>query len=213
MTNRSLSIVIVAEGSSDGALEWPIRWLFKELGVKCPLEIHTSFRSHDSNSGLEGKLKTACQLFEPDLILVHRDTDGTSYEKRLEEIKAVSERLDIVDLVPIVTIRMMEAWLLISESAIRVASGNPQGRITLNLPKIKQLEGIADPKSLLFKLLRTASELKGRRLKKFSEFEARRIAAEEIEDFSPLLQLSAFKALKEILEEMISAGRLQKEAG
>ena len=187
MSADLLSIVIVAEGRSDSALEWPIRWLFKELGIKNPLEIQTSFRSRDSKSGLEGKLRTACQLFEPDLILVHRDSDGTSYKKRFEEIQRVSEQLDIVDLVPVVTVRMMEAWLLISEPAIRIASGNPQGRVSLNLPKTRQLEAIADPKSLLFELLKTASELKGRRLKKFSEFEARRITAEEIEDFSPLL--------------------------
>jgi hypothetical protein len=204
MSADPLSIVIVAEGSSDSALEWPIRWLFKELGIKNPLEIKTSFRSHDSKSGLKGKLRTACQLFEPDLILVHRDSDGTSYKKRFEEIQRVSAQLDIVDLVPVVTVRMMEAWLLISEPAIRIASGNPQGRVSLNLPKTRQLEAIADPKSLLFELLKTASELKGRRLKKFSEFEARRITAEEIEDFSPLLQLSAFQALKKALKEKFS---------
>jgi hypothetical protein len=65
------------------------------------------------------------------------------------------------------------------------------------------LEGIADPKSLLFQLLREASELKGRRLKKFSETEARKITAVEIEDFSPLLRLRAFQALKEALKDQL----------
>lgn len=201
MNTSALSIVIVVEGSSDSALEWPVRWLFKSLGIDRPLEIQTSFRSQEPSSSLEGKLKTACQLFEPDLILLHRDSDGTSYEKRLEEIQTVSGIVNPVTVVPLITVRMMETWLLISESAIRIASGNPQGRQPLGLPKIAQLEKIADPKSLLFKLLRDASELKGRRLKKFSEFEARKIAAEEIEDFSPLLQLNAFQALKNALEE------------
>jgi hypothetical protein len=121
----------------------------------------------------------------------------------LQEIENATRIVDSVAVVPLITVRMMESWLLISESAIRTASGNPQGRKPLEIPKISSLEGIADPKSLLFKLLRDASELKGRRLKKFSETEARKIIAVEIEDFSPLLRLRAFQALKEALKNQL----------
>ena len=196
-----LSVVIVAEGSSDSALESPVRWLINYLEIDRPLEIQISFRSQDSGTGLPGKLQTACQLFEPDLVLLHRDSDGTSYEKRLEEIEAAAQAVDTVPVVPVIPIRMTEAWLLIDEQAIRRASGNPQGKTQLELPKIGNLETIADPKSLLFDLLRKASELKGRRLKKFSVFEARKILAEEIEDFSALLQLSAFQKLLDLLRK------------
>lgn len=65
-----LSVVIVAEGSSDSALESPVRWLINDLEIDRPLEIQISFRSQDSGTGLPGKLQTACQLFEPDLVLL-----------------------------------------------------------------------------------------------------------------------------------------------
>ena len=198
-----MTIVIVGEGTSDSALQWPVRWIFEELDFSGELEIHISHRSLDKGAGLRGKIETAIKLFSPDVIFVHRDSDGESYDQRANEIATASDHFDSMKFVPLITVRMMEAWLLINESAIRIAAGNPKGNKPLNLPRIGKLETLTDPKTLLFDLLREASELTGRRLKKFSVYEARRIAAEEIQDFSPLLQLKAFQNLKKEIEAKI----------
>jgi len=91
---------------------------------------------------------------------------------------------------------MTEAWLLIDESAIREASGNPNGRTPLALPRTRDLEKLPDPKELLYELLRQASELSGRRLAKFKPDECVHRLAELIDDFSPLCGLPAFKLLQ-----------------
>ena len=90
----------------------------------------------------------------------------------------------------------LEAWLLIDQSAIRRAAGNPNGTVDLVLPPIGQLESITDPKECLYDLLKAACELGGRRLKKFKPFRLVRLIAENISDFSPLRQPSAFRRLE-----------------
>jgi hypothetical protein len=59
---------------------------------------------------------------------------------------------------------MLEAWLLLDETAIRQVAGNPKGKINLLLPKASNVENIADPKQQLKDTLAKASGLSGRRL-------------------------------------------------
>jgi hypothetical protein len=91
---------------------------------------------------------------------------------------------------------MQEAWLLIDQAAIRRAAGNPNGTADLVLPAVGLIESITNPKGLLYELLKAASELRGRRLKKFRPDKHVRLIAEIISDFSPLRQLPAFRRLE-----------------
>ncbi len=88
---------------------------------------------------------------------------------------------------------MTEAWLLFDESAIRLASGNPNGKVPLKIPHISRLEDQPDPKQLLHELLTAASELSGRRRKSFDPKAGTRSIARLLDDFSPLRKLSAFR--------------------
>jgi len=88
---------------------------------------------------------------------------------------------------------MSEAWLLFDESAIRAASGNPNGKTKLKLPLPKAVEGLHDPKAVLRELVKAASEATGRRLQKLDTSNIPRTVAENIDDFAPLRQLSAFR--------------------
>jgi hypothetical protein len=92
----------------------------------------------------------------------------------------------------VVPVREQEAWLLVDESAIRRAAWNPHGRVRLALPKVKALEGVADPKALLRSALETASEKTGRHLRRFSVEEAADRVTAFIEDFASLEELPAF---------------------
>ncbi len=93
---------------------------------------------------------------------------------------------------------MQEAWLLIDESALRKAAGNPLGRRPLPVPDPKRLEDLPDPKQTLHELLRQASDLHGRRLARFNRDVRRHVhrLAQQIEDFRPLRGLSAFQRLE-----------------
>ena len=66
----------------------------------------------------------------------------------------------------------------------------------MNLPDLFTIEQNPDPKNILFEVLREASGLTGRRLKKFNVSESRIRIAELVSDYTPLHKLSAFQRLE-----------------
>lgn len=100
---------------------------------------------------------------------------------------------------------MMEAWLLLDESAIRRAAGNPAGRSPLRLPAAKNVEDVPDPKTLLYDCLRDATELPPRRLRNFNPGKAVHRVSAYMDNFEPLLQLPAFRAFYERLTAAMAA--------
>ena len=101
---------------------------------------------------------------------------------------------------------MLEAWLLFDERAIRQAAGNPNGTAPLNLPPLNKVEDRPDPKSELWAALQIASELKGRRLKKFNSAQAFWRIVDFLEDFSPLRQLPAYLAFESAVSRASQSG-------
>ncbi|HTV61000.1 MAG TPA: hypothetical protein VMH30_00370, partial [Verrucomicrobiae bacterium] len=86
--------------------------------------------------------------------------------------------------------------------AIRKAAGNPHGQVALNLPQLNRLESRPDPKKELQRALRIASELTGRRLKKFNTTQAFWRIVDFLDDFSPLRQLPAYSAFENAVYRM-----------
>jgi hypothetical protein len=99
---------------------------------------------------------------------------------------------------------MMEAWLLTDETAIRKAADNPNGQVLLSMPKVGEVENIADPKSLLHSLILKATERSARRKRNFNVHSAIHRIPEYMEDFSALRQLSAFQALEQKVVTTVS---------
>ncbi len=91
---------------------------------------------------------------------------------------------------------MQEAWLLINENASRLAAGNQNGRIWVQMPAIDRLEDIQNHKQVLHDLLLTASERTDRRRQKFNPGHLAMRLGELIENFTPLQRLSAFQEFK-----------------
>jgi len=85
--------------------------------------------------------------------------------------------------------------------AIRSAAFNQAGRTPITLPKLSQIESIADPKTLLNNLLRTASGLTGRRMAILRPHTLAREVANHTPDFTPLRQLPAFQLLQADIAE------------
>lgn len=210
---RELRFTFRTDGRSDRALVPILRWLLRENGVTCPIQpLWADLYRLPKKPPLMSKaeFESILDLYPCDLLFVHRDAEAQSYEKRVEEIRSVlSELSDPPPHVCVIPIRMQEAWLLIDENAIRQAAGNPNGKIPLSLPAIRGLESCPDPKQILYELLTTASEHRGRRLKKF---QARIGSAcyrvtECIDDFTPLRQLPAFNQLESELRQAIKIHR------
>lgn len=187
-----------------------LNWLLRENGVNVPIQSEWAdlgeANIHERIS-LSVKIREAVRLYPCDFLFVHRDADKESPERRRSEIdSAVSQALGDNSKPPhvcVIPVRMQEAWLLFDEVAIRCAAGNKNGREPLNLPSLTRLESIPDPKHDLHVILKRASGLSGRRLKRFRPGQIVRRVSEFTEDFSPLRALSAFAALERDIQDVL----------
>jgi len=139
------------------------------------------------------------------LLFVHRDAEAASIEDRIGEIEAAVAQQRVAH-VCVVPVRMVEAWLLHDEAAIRRAAGNPNGRNPIQLPSVARLEDIADPKVLLKQALLDAVAPRGRRRRRAErDFgRNRRQVAQNIGDFAPLRRLRAFASFEEHLSDALA---------
>lgn len=193
---------LVGDGSSDQALMPILNWLLRQHST-VPFRGQWA-RYLPKGGGLKKKVQYALTEYPCDLLFVHRDMETETYEQRLSEIDDAMNGLAVA-YVPVITQRMTEAWLLTSESAIRAASNNPNGKMPLDLPSLKRIEDLPNPKRVLFDLLKTASGLTGRRLDRFDYHRARNRVSERTDDFSPLRSLSAFQKLEAAVITALSA--------
>jgi len=201
----NVRFTLVAEGSTDVALLPILKWAVQS--DPRVMRVEANFADPGMlppvRKGLNMRILRAVNLFPANLVFVHRDADRGPAEVRRNEIRRAALPGQLT--VPVVPVRMTEAWLLIDEEAIRSAAGNPRGAVGLGLPRLGAIEGIANPKDILFRALREASELHGRRLRKFSETAAASLVAERIGDFSPLLELAAFREFRSFLSEALDS--------
>jgi hypothetical protein len=196
----TLRIALIVDGSSDTALRFPCEWLLKHQGREDSVEVLPEPTRHNLARRIQAALEA-----EPDILIVHRDAEKESWESRRREIQLAVDSAGGGSVIGVVPVRMTEAWLLIDETAIRRAAGNPNGTVALNLPRIDGLQGLPDPKEVLFEKLRRASELSGRRLKKLNvQAGVQRVAA-LIADYSPLQQISALQRFQEELSDALEA--------
>lgn len=96
-----------------------------------------------------------------DIIFVHRDAESETIDSRVNEVReAVVDVLGGLPAVAVVPIRMTEAWLLLDELAIREVAGRPSGTENLDLPPVRSVETIPNPKELLKDVLLRAGQPK-----------------------------------------------------
>jgi hypothetical protein len=204
-----LRCTLVTDGPSDGEmlvpiLEWLLRVHCEGIGVN--VAYADPSQSIRAPKGLAKKIAFDLEAYPCDYLFVHRDAEGDHPDLRRQEIQRAVEAVPTRESPPhlcVVPVRMTEAWLLFDEVAIRSASGNPNGKVPLEIPPLSRLEDKPDPKRLLHDLLITASELSGRR---YRSFDARRSAlrvARLLDDFSPLRQLLAFRALESDIQRIV----------
>jgi hypothetical protein len=192
---------ILGDGATDRALKPIARWALGQIPaiVGSGYLVEFTVGRYASSNTLPSRIEAAIREFPCNILLVHRDAEKEPVASRIAEIETATEGLGGL-FVPVVPVRMTEAWLLIDESAIRRAADNPNGKTPLDMPPLAKLEHLPDPKAICDVLLIAASEKSGRRRSKFArhtELAARRSrVADLIQDFSPLDQLPAFQAFR-----------------
>lgn len=196
-----LRYVLLSDGSSDNALVPLLTWILRQNLPRYAIQPQWAdlrpLRRPPKN--LAERIQACKELYDFDLLFVHRDAESQPRQLRVAEIQAAVAKAG-VDPMPVVCcvvpVRMQEAWLLFDESAIRKASGNPRGTIPLDIPLLSCLEQEPDPKSLLHRLLRESSGLSARRKKHLDVAVRVHRVPVFIADFSPLRALNAFGALE-----------------
>jgi hypothetical protein len=187
---------LVADGSSDRVL---VPLLEKLLDHHCPGPYRLQF-AESLPAGLRtltDRVKEALRLYPCDLLFVHRDAEREAATARVDEIKLALAAVDkLPSSVYVIPVRMTESWLLVDETAIRQAAGNPKGRIDLCLPQINRIESLPDPKAVLFDALRAASELPPQRLRRFNPEQIRHRVSELMNSLSGLRRLPSFQHLE-----------------
>lgn len=203
-----LSFTLVGEGTSDAALVPVIIWLFAD--VLPDVEIVGYCANQEDLPSMRdwpGRITEAFKARPCDILFVHRDADSAGRAARLVEIQESVEAFQqqavpALPILPVVPVRMIETWLLADETAIRTAARNPSGRMPLNIPQIRDLERVRDPKSILHALTREASGLGTRRRQGVEVDHV--LIARLTASFEPLRQLPAFQAFETDLRRVIN---------
>jgi hypothetical protein len=207
---RELRYTLLSDGSSDQALMHVLDWLLGEHAADHAIQSEWADlrRLPNPPKTLPERIRRALEMYPCDLLCVHRDAETEPRGVRVAEIRRAVEAVADTTCVPavcVVPVRMLEAWLLFDEAALRRASGNPNGKQPLWLPDKSELEGLPDPKSVLHELLREASGLRGRRRSRRPVGKLAVRVAELTGDFSPLRALPAFSSLEEELRQVVES--------
>ncbi|MGI6878358.1 hypothetical protein [Microbacterium sp. gxy059] len=155
---------LLCEGTSDAPLVTALETLLVEAGFD---EVYGE--AHTKRGSVEDALAEMAENRDSfHIVFVHRDADRAGREARTSEIARAAANIawaegDEPRIVPVIPVTMTEAWLLLNEAEIRAVCGNPRGSEALDLPKPHEIEGIADPKAVLFDVLRQAAPQGGRR--------------------------------------------------
>ncbi len=212
---KVLKFTLIGDGSSDEALLTIIKWLLNDLYPNIPSEgKFADFRflkSPPAKSNIQEQVNHANKYYPYDILFFHRDAESTDtdiLDKRKKEV--LGKIIYPEKVVCVVPIKMMEAWLLIDEMAVKKAAGNRNYKGPLNLPNIRKIEKLPDPKDTLHRLLVDASNLKGRKAKGFNPNAATHLVSENITDFSVLRQLTAFQQFETDLKIAIDRWLMMK---
>ncbi|HLL03777.1 MAG TPA: hypothetical protein VK539_24550 [Myxococcaceae bacterium] len=207
---RHLRYSLLSDGSSDRALMAAIDWLLRKHSRNVFVGEWADLRRLPRPPrGLVERIEVCLELYPCDLLFVHRDAETADRIERVEEIRQALTSVPAPPTVCVVPVRMQEAWLLFNEAAIREAADNPNGTQRIEMPVLRAIEVMPDPKETLLGLLKKASGLSGRRLKSFDARAHVHRLAQIIEDFSPLLVVPAFSALDAEVKKILAENEWQ----
>ena len=204
---KRVSATLVTDGSSDRLLKPLIELLFDDH-TDLPYQVNCAEGLPPLADGLKSRIESALELFPCDFLFVHRDDEGIGITIRQQEIENNwPTGAQTTVLICVIPVRMTEAWLIANEKPIRLAVGNPNGTVVLDLPAAKDIESSPDPKQILFTALKTASELNARRIARFNPHQFRHRVSELTDDLAPLRLLASFKHLEVQVKKHLSPSK------
>lgn len=198
----TLRAVFLADGPSDLPLAGHLEALCAEHHREVQVTAIDPRNLRAPGRTVQDRLRYLLQQgVEPDLVFVHRDAEGQNPAERASEIRtgAADAGVAVGKVVPVVPVRMTEAWLLLDEAEIRRVAGKPGSTNALGLPPVAAVEGVADPKQLLREaLLQAGAPVGRRRRKQFGrDFgQQRALLLQRLDPRGPITALTAWQQLK-----------------
>lgn len=196
---------LVTDGSSDRLLKPLIELLFIEH-TDLPYQVNCAEGLAPVAAGLKSRIESALELFPCDFLFLHRDAEGIDSAHRQQEIeKNWLTDVQNTTLICVVPVRMTEAWLLTNPIPIRLAVGNGNGIVPLELPSLKNIEAVPNAKEILFAALKTATMWSAHRKARFVPDRYRHRVSELTDDLMPLRQLTSFNHLEAQVKKHLQA--------
>ena len=205
-----LKCTLLSDGSSDKVLVQILDWVIRQHSTNVPPLVRFGDLRKLPNppKSLKERIQIVLKYYPCDILFIHRDAEKDTIQARENEISEACHDLKNAtfgrNTIAVVPVRMTEAWLLFDVESIKIAADNPNYRGNLSLPSLQRIEKLPNPKATLYGLIKSASNLRGRKLAKLKVPERVHILADRIEDFSPLRQLPAFQKLEEDIKTTLA---------
>lgn len=186
-----LTFALIREGTSDNGLIPHLRALLLDAGATSAIGAAREYKGTTKQRIAEVLAEDATV----DLIFVHRDADSKDPEARYDEINEAATCHSCDNVVPIVPVQELEAWLLVDEMQIRSVVGRPNGRAPLAIPPLKSIENTSSPKEVLKSACMAASQTTGsRRRRETQRFpQNRAILLERLDRDGPVQHLPSWQ--------------------
>jgi len=204
----TITCVVVGEGSTEVYIQSVAEALVNRHNPGLSLEFKPGEGIHLSNpkGDLRAKVQNAVDLYAPDLVLVHRDSDSNNAEQisaRFAEIENACTGILIVK-VPVVPVRETEAWMLADKGAILEVVGLK----SLPLEAMKGYPGrpeTVQAKERLHEVFRQCRSASGWKPNRIDTNEDHRQIRSVVKDLVDLDALPSFQKFKEDLQNALAA--------
>lgn len=158
-----ITFALIREGTSDDGLVAHLRTLMIKAGAARVVGAPREYKGTTK----ERIAEVLAERTKIDLIFVHRDADDSDPEPRYSEIYDAASALGCSDqVVAVVPVQELEAWLLADPMQIRTVAGRPSSKRSLDIPPLTRIESTKSPKEILQSACLLASETRGARYKR-----------------------------------------------
>lgn len=216
---RQLTLALYAEGSTDGnflpkIIERTTESILSQRSSQ-PTQVHLPYSKCNKPEDIVKRdqciLYVAYETAGYDALIIHSDGDDRGYEQTLIELFQPGKNFVLdaknrdeyicEDLVPLIPVRMTEAWMLADLDALCTVLGKKVEARALGMPtKAKLVEKELKPKKTLDRVIQIAYPHQSRDWKRFKEK-----LYEELGSEISLKRLSEVPSYQQFVEDMTTA--------
>ncbi len=198
----SLILALYTEGNSDirflnGIVQRTAAALIAQHGdtnadVQIPLQLK---RPPRCGSATDCIVQVARQVEGYHALIIHADSDQCTRDETLQQrlqpgMQQVASAAIDIHIVPLIAVRMIEAWMLADHEVLLQLIGTHQDADQLHLPRGSRVEDVRDPKTELQRVITDAFRQRSKR--------AQKLAPRVSDLYEPLGQQASLDRLRQL---------------